>query len=361
MVLKQDLSASKTTTCHDTSKKTEQNQTATSLIGFSIGYKNRSNAQMAEHRAYVRKYLAEERNKKPILPSNKNTCPSNSSNATRTSLNGFSNGFVGAEFEYKRKNYIKDHFTDLQKYSKQYNPKFLEHRSHESPSPAEKNHGTSETKISSHDEASGNQVTVNSEENKTKKIASKHTTKVKSLTDNQRLYETSSSNALNSKRNAKNAKATKPFYEVRPGESSKNLPSIKSYCGKETEYSSSFGRCSVLKNNSISDVQKDMSKHKQDYLDRTQTESGYGFAKSSNSASKQQSTIMAMQRRATIEYRENRAKNNKSECPYVNDGMQAWHRDERDDRNERKISTGINEYNRGGLEKRYKNKNFIFG
>ena len=56
---------------------------------------------MTEHRAYVRKYLAEERNKKPVLPSNKSTCPSNSSNATRTSLNGFSNGFVGSEFEYK--------------------------------------------------------------------------------------------------------------------------------------------------------------------------------------------------------------------------------------------------------------------
>ena len=42
MVLKQDLLASKTTTCHDTSKKAEQNQTATSLIGFSIGYVSKS-------------------------------------------------------------------------------------------------------------------------------------------------------------------------------------------------------------------------------------------------------------------------------------------------------------------------------
>jgi len=362
MVLKQKLSASKITTCQEAIKKAEQNPITTSLTGFSTGHKNRTNVLMAEHRAYVRNYLAEERNKKPVLPSNKNTCPSNTSNATRTSLNGFSKGFVGAEFENKRKHYIKDHFTELQKYSKQYNHKFLEHRSHESPSPVEKNHGTSETKISSQDEAICNPETVSAEDNKLIKSASKHTTKVKSLTDNQRLYETSDAGALNSKRNAKSAKAAKPFYEVRPGESSKNLPPIKSYCGKETEYSSSFGNCSVVRN-STTDVQKDMSKHKEDYLDRTQTESGYGFSKIGYSPSKQQSTstVAAMQRRATVEYHENRAKNNKAECPYTNDGKQAWHRDESDNKNARVTSTGINEYNRGTLEKRYKTKNFIFG
>merc|ERR1711931_20788 len=115
-----------------TKNKDENNATATSLYGFSNGNNNKNNAQMIEHRAYVRNYLAEERKRKPILPSNKNTCPSKSSNATRTSLNGFSEGFFGSEFENKRKNYIKDHYTDYQKYSKQYNSKFLEHLSQES-------------------------------------------------------------------------------------------------------------------------------------------------------------------------------------------------------------------------------------
>jgi len=361
MVLKQNLSASKMTTSQETSKKAEHNPPLTSLPGFSAGYKSRNNAQMAEHRAYVRNYLAEERQKKPVLPSNKNTCPSKSSNATRTSLNGFSKGYVGSEFEIKRKNYIKDHFTDYQKYSKQYNPKFLVHVSHESPSPLEKKHGTSATRIYSQDEASYNSETVNSEKNKPKKNASKHTTKVKSLTENQILHETSSADSLNSKRNAMNSsetKITKPFYDVRPVESSRKLPPIKSNCGEETEYSSSFGNCSINKN-SISNVQKDMLKHKEDYLDRTQTESGYGFAKINYSPSKQEST--AGMHRATMEYHENRAKNNKTDCPFPNDGKHAWHRDDFGAKNERVASTGINEYNRGTLEKKYKNKNFVFG
>lgn len=357
MVLKQKLSASKITTCQEAIKKAEQIPITTSLPGFSTGYKNGTNVLKAEFRDYVRNYLAEERNKKPVLPSNKNTCPSNASNATRTSLIGFSKGFVGAEFKNKRKNYIKPHFTELQKYSKLYNHKFLEHRSHESPSPVEKNHGTSETKISSQDEASCNPETTSSEDNKLIKSASKHTSKAKSLTDTQRLSETSDADALSSKRNAKNAKAAKPFSEVRPGESSKNLPTIKINCGNETVNSSSFGNCSVVKN-STTDVQKDMSKHKEDYLDRT--ESGDASSKIGCSPSKQQSTstVAAMQRHASIEYHENRAKNNATECPFTHDAKQAWHRDEGDNKVD---STGINEYNRATLEKRYKTKNFIFG
>jgi len=352
MVLQSNSSVSTTKIRQMTKNKAENNSTATSLYGFSNGNNNKNNAQMVEHRAYVRNYLAEERKLKPILPSNKNTCPSKSSNATRTSLNGLSEGFFGSEFENKRKNYIRDHYTDYQKYSKQYNAKFLEHVSQESkPHPAKKN-GISETRIYDLNRKKSISETAHKKDNNvTFNVASKHTDQDQSNREHHKKIKDENQTLLSKKTSKNFSEVTKPFYEFRPGEQLKDIPRLRSFRGEDTEYSSSYGNNSIVKNNKR-DNQKDMSKHKEDYLERTNSESGYGFVKTKRPLPKQTTTVM---RPATREYHENRAKANKTEIPFLSDGKQVWHRNENEN-NHRHTTLIIpldraNENHKGSSEK----------